>query len=994
MSFNKVVFFLFLISCSVLPKIFSQPINDTTGDSINRGTYWGAKDILESEVSIEVKNVTLKGALEFLEKKYRVNFVYDSKLLSKGNISLTFENKPLGEVLAGLFQNTDLSYVSLDNKIIIAQKKSINQRTGAIKGRITADSGEPLISANVLIMENNYGTATDENGEYIIKNLQPGEYTLSTTYIGFEGQTQKVTIYSGRTTELNLILKSTSFNIGGIEVVGAGEFIPLDPETKTEITSGEIEHLLASSLNDILELMPGVTTSNPTLSLKQQAVIRGGETIGTQVIVDGVPLSNAANLQSSSFTTMNQGVDLRSLPAENIESVEIIRGVPSVKYGDLVDGAIIVKTKTVPSPLRLKAKYNPNITEANISGGLSSGKNWVLNGSFNFAASDSNLRVDGDGYTRIASQLKAIYDTENLTLGNSFYYTRAFDERKEAASDEMRQASYNRDHTLKYIGDLRYVFNSFTELNATFSVNYTSRNSYRQKVISRDNAVLSDRTEEGAQEGTIVFGSYLGKEWVKGEEWNLYADIDYETGFFTGSYLHKLLFGLNWTDDFNKGDGIIFDPLYPLIGTYTSPRMRRYDEIPAFNTAAFYIQDKIVGRLWKPFTLQVGIRYEVYRPTGVSFKGLFGGGDFVKSHNGAFLNPRINFSYNLFEDTQIRLGYGVTSKAPPLGMIFAQDEYYDIVDTVSVVDPSEPDSNFSIISTYIKHIANEDLKGYKQYKYEASVDQKIGPVGFTITGYLNETKNMFTNLQIQTLLYSKSFPEWPNTEVYALTDTIFDSYNMYVNKGSYTSKGIEFTFKTKKIPVINTIFSFDGDYSYSTAHPGQEIEYGAERYVEELGGRVKPFYYNKRNDTQGLLLNYRFDIQAKSLGMWITLHVQEQLFKLRRRLNGTDTLAIGYYSASGETVYIDENERKDEKYTKLINSVEPYEIRDEKYPDLWLVNLKVSKSLWKGAAISFFVNNVFKYNPLYRNKRSLDSSPTYVQRNPKIFYGMEFQTSL
>ena len=70
-----------------------------------------------------------------------------------------------------------------------------------------------------------------------------------------------------------------------------------------------------------------------------------------------------------------------------------------------------------------------------------------------------------------------------------------------------------------------------------------------------------------------------------------------------------------------------------------------------------------------------------------------------------------------------------------LGMIFADNKYYDIVDTVSVVDPSVPDSNFSIISTYIKHEANEDLKGYKQYKYEISIDQKIGPVGFTVTGY-------------------------------------------------------------------------------------------------------------------------------------------------------------------------------------------------------------------------------------------------------------------
>jgi len=64
-----------------------------------------------------------------------------------------------------------------------------------------------------------------------------------------------------------------------------------------------------------------------------------------------------------------------------------------------------------------------------------------------------------------------------------------------------------------------------------------------------------------------------------------------------------------------------------------------------------------------------------------------------------FLNPRVNFSMNIFKDSQIRLGYGVTSKSPPMGMIFADKKYFDIVDTVSVINPQYADSNFSMIST-------------------------------------------------------------------------------------------------------------------------------------------------------------------------------------------------------------------------------------------------------------------------------------------------------
>jgi hypothetical protein len=866
-----------------------------------------------------------------------------------------------------------------------------------------------------LITDNNFGAATDENGNYVIKNLKPGTYTLSVTYIGFEKQTQKIDVYSGRTTEVNIVLKSTSFNIGGIEVVGTSEFIPLDPETKTEISSGEIEHMQAASLGDVLQLMPGVKTVNPTLNALSQAEIRGGDPLGTQVIMDGVPISNSANMQSSEdnfgYATGGSGVDLRSIPAENIGTVEIIRGVPSVKYGDFVDGTIIVKSKATPSPLRLKTKYNPRVYEANLSGGYRLSDNWIVNGNLNLASSDRNVKVEGDGYTRIVGQINTYYDTEDLELQNSFYVTRILDELTEQPGYASRKAWYNRDLTLKYIGDINYVFNSLSEVNATFSLNYTKRNSYQQRIISQDNMVVSDRTEEGAQEGKFLFGSYLGQEWLKGSEWNLYADINYETGLFTGEYLHKFLMGINWKDDFNKGEGYIFDPLRPISWAgYSTPRLRSFDDLPSFNTLSFYFEDKIAGRLFRPFTLQFGFRYEAYRPTGINLKGLWGDGDFIESNNGSFFNPRINFSYNLFESTQIRLGYGVTSKAPSMYTIFRQDEYKDIVDTNSVVDPTDPSANFAIVSTYIFKNRDEKLKGMKQYKYEASVDQKIGPVGFTLTGFINESKGIYTNDSKDkyyrdlspTVLYKKSFHEWPNTDVYTTIDTLFTSIYKTNQSTNLTAKGIEFGFKTKKIPVINTILNFDASYMHKKYDDGSSFRYSSgsaimELDVKALGGRIVPIYKPVQIETEELLFNFRFDIQAESLGMWITVHVQHHGFK-KERYTEYDSLAIGYYTLKDELVIIHEEERSSSEYRILRDSNPSYELREETTPNItpnqWLVNLKVSKSLWEGAAISFFVNNLFNNKPLLRVDRSSPISPSYRRANPGLFYGMEFQTSL
>ena len=74
--------------------------------------------------------------------------------------------------------------------------------------------------------------------------------------------------------------------------------------------------------------------------------------MGTQIQVDGIPISNDANLQYSTsygsiqeYANVNRGVDTRAISTDDIESVEIVRGIPSVEYGDLTSGLVKVKRR-------------------------------------------------------------------------------------------------------------------------------------------------------------------------------------------------------------------------------------------------------------------------------------------------------------------------------------------------------------------------------------------------------------------------------------------------------------------------------------------------------------------------------------------------------------------------------------------------------------------------------------------------------------------------
>jgi len=155
-----------------------------------------------------------------------------------------------------------------------------------------------------------------------------------------------------------------------------------------------------------------------------------------------------------------------------------------------------------------------------------------------------------------------------------------------------------------------------------------------------------------------------------------------------------------------------------------------------------------------------------------------------------------------------------------------------------------------------------------------------------------------------------------------------------------------------------------------------------------------PLYTTVENYSKDLLINYRFEIQAKSLGIWFTLHLQQKIIEISGRRKYDDTLAVGYFSANDRIVLIPVNLRTSSLYEGIRRSIQPYDLAEENKPNKWLFNVKVSKSLWKGAAVSFYVNNFLNNRPLYKSQRSSPLSPIYERRNPEIFYGIDLSTTL
>ena len=91
---------------------------------------------------------------------------------------------------------------------IIIANAFLFAKDGVIKGKVTDSlNGSALIGANVVVEGTNLGAATDAGGEYIIKQLDPGTYTIMVSYIGYQSYKETINLNRGQKLSKDLALK-------------------------------------------------------------------------------------------------------------------------------------------------------------------------------------------------------------------------------------------------------------------------------------------------------------------------------------------------------------------------------------------------------------------------------------------------------------------------------------------------------------------------------------------------------------------------------------------------------------------------------------------------------------------------------------------------------------------------------------------------------------------------------------------------------------------
>lgn len=520
-----------------------------------------------------------------------------------------------------------------------------------VSGRVIDESTlQPLPYAIVKVSNLDLWATTDANGTFAIENIPQGPTSIEVRTLGYVTRTVQFNV--NRNTDLkNIRLKEENLSIPGVEVTARKK--STIGTTTYSIDRNTLDHSQALSLNDIMALLPGGQTVNSTLTddsrmaLRSASGERGNAAFGTAIEVDGMRLNNNASMSET------QSASTRNISTSNIESIEVIAGIPGVEYGDISNGVVKVNTRRGHTPWIMEASMNPYTRQVALSKGMALAHNaGTLNFSLEHARSFTDIASPHTAYSR--NIMSATYNKVFRMKGSSLNLTTSLTGNiggynSEADPDAFRDTyQRQRDNQLRANLQIDWLCNSKQSgvfnvaLQAAFSTADRRSESYTNTSSSSTQAYLHTMTNgyaiakdyaDGMGAGDIILGP-TGYWYVRSfnDQKPLTMQLKLK-GEWTRRILgavNKLTVGTELNSTRNNGQGTYHDDMR------LAPTWRPYDYslLPTMHSLAMYIEERLtIGRLM----LVGGLRDDITMISGSDYG------------TAASLSPRLNARYNIIK---------------------------------------------------------------------------------------------------------------------------------------------------------------------------------------------------------------------------------------------------------------------------------------------------------------------------------------------------------
>lgn len=713
---------------------------------------------------------------------------------------------------------------------------------GAPKGHLVegcvleAGSQVPVIGAAVKLGDDYLWAITDAEGSFVFENVQKGEYVLEVSCLGYVTVSAVIDVQKD-VEGLTFTLHENSLALD--EVVVTAQKAKEGLGTTQNIGRDALNHLQLSNTTDIAALLPGGKTVNPDLtsenafSLREGGATGGNAAFGTAVEVDGVRLGNNA-----SFGEMG-GTDTRNVAVENIESIEVITGVPSAEYGDLNSGMVKINTRKGRTPVNVTFAVNPRTYQASVSKGIDlHDDNGVLNLSAEWARAVKKLISPYESYNRTGI---------TLSYSNNFARSLRFEagfagniggmDTKDDPDAFTGQFEKERDNAFRANTSLNWMLNRswITSLKFDASVNFND-NLYRfhkyESYASNQPAVHAEIPGYFLADQLPL--TYFSDQITDSKELDFAASLKYNWNKRWDDWKSLLKAGVQWKANGNVGQGEYYeDPALAANGY----RPRPYTDYPFMHNLSIYAEEQLtIPIATTKLEIMAGLRLENV---------------FIKNslyNNKTTLSPRFNAKWQLTEGLSIRGGWGITEKLPSYYILYPKQEYRDIQtfgfsygDKASYIYYTQP---YTV--TY-----NPDLCWQRNSNSEVGIDAAFADMKVSLVGFYNVTKGPYNFLNIyepysydilqrpegfvmpdnpqikvdpQTgMMYVRGSQDeyWTPMDV-KVTDRTFAKSTKQNNGADVKRAGAELVVEFPEIKPLKTTFRLDAAYTY-TKHLNEQL---------------------------------------------------------------------------------------------------------------------------------------------------------------------------
>ena len=877
------------------------------------------------------------------------------------------------------------------------------------------ESREPIIMATIQLQPAGILAVTDADGHAVLRNIEAGHYTLLVSYVGYEPMTTQVAVNKPLTMACSLT--STTLALQEVNVVAKQN--ASGASTSSIIGRQAIDHLQASSLADVIQLLPGQLMTNTDLTSQSNLQIRtltnnSTAAFGSSVILDGMPVSNNGTVEAGGFSaTAFTGTDLRNFSADDVDEVEIIRGIPSAEYGDLTSGLMVVKSKIGVTPWQVKGKINPGLMNYSLGKGLRMNKYGVLNFNVDYAQSWGDPRMKTKSFDRYTFSVGYGLDlTRRWHTDTKVRYLYAKDwngKDPDAQQDGTESKNVNKVLTLTHNGKINVDRLFSRNINYTIGLSLTGIDNTNTSIIPTPKGVVNIITarETGYYDVPWLVSPYLATGYTEGRPGNVYAKVNNSFFLKSGKVNQRFKLGVDYHYDWNSGAGYYnADESHPLKPN-SNGRPRAFSDVPGIHQFAAYLEDNMSWEYRKQHFLRLsaGVRFSAQQPFSD-----------VKTFA---LSPRLNVAVDVTRWLNIRGGIGLNSKMPGLNYLYPDTKYTDHLALQyyanGSLDPALYPQSRVVYHTYVQDIAySRGLKNATTTKIEVGADIKLpGGRKLSITAYQDKTPNGFSSAADHVVYESLGFNTPADYEQYlsnpaAYVAAIADlrPYVYWATTGQVSNdnvlqnRGIEFDFDLGRIRPLNTNIYFSGAWQESKSW-SEGMNTSAPKNLPTIYNGTTPYrlvypsgldYSRDRRfvNTLRLVTNIPQLRMVASFTGQVIWHSSTYSFNADKDpyaflgyvKNGDGTYSITYTPINDETAAL---------LTAAGINMEDQLIRPNdnevtKQPVTWNLSARLTKEFGKFAGLSFYANNVLYYEPFM----TTSTSGTLTQRNTGSFsFGVE-----